>query len=352
MLMLKRNTGRRRFLAGSLAAAAGLAAGPARGAEDFLSGATLRILIPNSAGSGQDIAARLFARHLEARLPATRISAENHTKANGRVAALMAWEAEPDGLTLCFLNSNLLYAEILQEEELPFSMTDFAWLGSLSLDRRVMVVGNHTGIEKVEQLLARQAPLLQAADGANSSHYQAGLLVNALLGAWIRPVTGFNSSARSLALIRGEVDCLLGTWDNMTPVLDAGAGRVLLRLNDCDLPPEHGRVPWLGELPLHAGCEPVLAMIDGQSQLGRSVATSPGTPADRLGRLRALFLDIARDPAFAEEASANGLLVRPTTGEAIAVLLARLLADPAAAAESFRWALACGQARADSGQAC
>ncbi len=350
-MLIRGASGRRAFLTGGLALASSLAFRPAQ-ADDFLADATLRILIPNSAGSGQDIAARLFAKHLQARLPLTRISVENHTKANGRVAALMVWQADPDGLTLGFLNSNLLYAEILEAEELPFSMTDFAWLGSLSLDRRVMVVGNHTGVTDVATLMARQAPLLQAADAANSSHYQAGILVNALIGAWIRPVTGYNSSARALALIRGEVDCLLGTWDNMTPVLEAEAGRVLLRLNDCDLPPGFGQVPWLGALELRPGGQAVLDLIDGQSQIGRAVATTPGTPVDRLELLRALFLDVASDATFVEEATANGLLVRPSAGASLAALLTRLLADKPAAAAAFQAALTCGQLRADTGQAC
>lgn len=321
-------------------------------AADFLQGATLRILIPNSTGSGQDLAARTFAKHLQLRLPETVVVAENHTKANGRVAGLMAWEAEPDGLTLVFLNSNLLYAEILGEEELPYSLTGFSWLGSLSVDRRVMLVGQRVEAADLASLQARDKPLLQAADAANSSHYQAALLVNALAGTWIRPVTGYNSSARALALIRGEVDCLLGTLDNMTAVLAAGAGRIVLRLNDCDLPPEHGAVPLLRDHLLHPGRGGVIDMIEGQSQMGRSVATTPGVPADRLAVLRALFQEVAADPGFVAEASANELLVRPTSGDSIAALVADLLAQKEHYARLFRDALTCGQRRADTGEAC
>lgn len=345
---------RRALLAGAAGLGAFALPRPRRAlaAKSFLDGATLRILIPNSAGSGQDVAARTFAKYLELRLPTTRVLPENHTKANGRVASLMAWEAPPDGLTLVFLNSNLLYAEILGEEELPFTLSGYSWLGSLSVDRRVMVAGTHTGLADMAGVLARAEPLLQAADAANSSHYQASLLVNALTGSWIRPVTGYNSSARSLAMINGEVDCLLGTLDNMTAVLEAGAGRIVLRLNDCLLPPEHGAVGLLRDFVAVPARAPVIDMIEGQSKMGRTVATAPGVPADRVAVLRELLLEVAADRGFVEEASANGLLVQPSPGESIADLVEGLLARKDRYAAVFRYALICGQHRADSGKRC
>jgi hypothetical protein len=37
----------------------------------------------------------------------------NNTEANGRLAMLETWQAEPDGLTVTFPPANLAYSEIL-----------------------------------------------------------------------------------------------------------------------------------------------------------------------------------------------------------------------------------------------
>lgn len=342
--------GRRALLAGSLALLA--SPGPARAEAGFLDGATVRVLLPNSPGSGSDLTSRLFVSHLARQLPNTRFSIENLTNANGRLATLYTWQAEPDGLTVTFASSSLLFAEVLGDEELPFTLEDFAWIGSLSVDRRVLLIRAASDIATPDDLMRGDRQILQACDSINTNHYREALLVNALTGSRLRPVTGFKASARALALAKGEVEALIAAFESVAPLIESGDGRVLLRLNDCRLPPPHDASPWLGALPIDPSHAWVLRLIEAQSQIGRPLATTPATPAPRLEVWRRLFDAVTADPAFVAAAAAVNFAVQPTTGEAVAAQLATTLKDKTAHRQELAALLACGEARADGGGRC
>ena len=322
------------------------------GAAEFLAGESVRVLVPTAAGSGTDRVVRAFVAAVAELLPGTRFSVENQSGGDGRLAALALWQAPPDGLTWALLSSNLLYASLLEAEALPFDLAGFAWIGGFAKDRRVLVAGARSGLETIEQLRARATPVLLASESTASTNYREALMLNALLDCRIRPVTGYDGPSRVLAARAGEVDCAMGTFESMQPLLADGSGRVLLRLNDATLLPPHDAAPWLGSLPVVPEHAWLVQLIAAQSGMGRCLATAPGTPSDRLQALRALFLQVAALPSFAAAAANIGLALAPTDGGALASRLAALLAGEAGVGARLRAVLECGQRRADGFDAC
>lgn len=339
------NPRRRAVLLGGLGA---LALPRSLSADDFLADATLRLIVSSSGGGSMESAGRLFARHLQARLPATRVAVELMGKANGRVAGLTLWQAKPDGLTLGMLNSNLIYSRLTGEEDLPFDLLGFDWVGSLTRDRRLLAVSLRSGLDSVEALLARREPLLLAAVAFTSGHATDAFMLNGALGTLIRPVPGYSAGQRLTAMISGETDCAIGSFESLQPLLEAGAARLLLALNQGPLPAPHVPPPQLvSYLPTDRRW--VVDLVDAQCALGRSVAAPPGIDPARLARLRALFDEIAADPAFVAEATAAGMHVEPTGGDALGPLLRQLREREADLATDFRALIACGRALAEGG---
>lgn len=347
-----RPVGRRALLACGLGLAAAATLRPAQAAASYLDGETLRVLLPNSAGSAMDRAARLFCEHLGRRLPSTLLSVQNVLEANGRLALLQAFQAAPDGLTLVFPTTNHIYSEILGDEGLPFSLLDFEWIGGLSQEHRLLLLSAKSRTRDLAGVLSGDRPLLLAADGTNSGAYVQALLLNALLGTWIRPVTGYNNAARTLALMNGEVDCLLGTIEAMRPLIESGAGHPVIAFGLPSDNPLLAGVPLLESLPTDPRGRPILDLLQLQAVFGRTLATTPAVPADRLAVLRSLFTEVLADPDFLAASEAMGLPIEHTPGEALREQLGGVLADRAGLAAALAAARDCGQRRADTGERC
>lgn len=342
--------GRRAFLAGSGGAA--LLATRARADAGFLEGEQLTIICASSAGTGNDATARLFAEHLAPRLPRTRISVENIDKAAGQVAEKTLWEAAPDGRTIAFLRSNAFFRALQDAQDDSFGLQDFVWLGGLSQECRVLVATAASGVADFAGLLARDRAFTLPVDSITSTRYIVALLVNAMLGTWLLPVAGYKGSANEMAAIAGEVDGVFGTYQTALPVLDSASGRVLLRIGQGYVPPPYDAAPQLADLPVKPADRWVLPLLEAEAGLGRIVAAPPGLPLPERAALRDLVAAVGNDPAFQAGATAIGLDVQVTPGDALAAQIAAIPRPDAETVARFQALTACGLARAKTGSAC
>ena len=317
-----------------------------------LSEAGLRILVASAAGSGNDATARLFAKVAATLLPRTDVTVLNVDGAGGRLGEKAIWEAPADGLTVAFLRSSIFYRTLQEPSEYPYALTDFGWVGGLSRESRVLVATARSGVTSLEQLAARAVPFTLAADSTTSTRYLVALLVNALLGTRLKPVTGYDGSGVALAAIAGEVDGVFNTFESSLPVIEGAAGRVLLRVGAGRLPAAHAEAPALEDQAIRAEHRWVLGLVLAEAGLGRFVVAPPDTPAERLEALRALLAAVTADPGFLAEAGALGLDVAVTPGADLERQVAALPRPDAETVARFQALLACGLARAEGGPGC
>ena len=315
-----------------LAGAAGILGGCGGGGRASL------MLVGSGAGSASDGLARLAARFLEAR-SGERIAVENEARAGGKLAAERLARAKPDGRLLAFLPTGLLYAALLDEPGVRWSLPAFAWIGSLGSDRRVLITTAGSGVRRFAQLIGREQPLLLPATSASSPGYYEPLIVRHLTGARLKPVPGFVGGARNHALVAGEADAIVGSLDGLRSVLELPGSQIILRLNDLPLP--DGRAaPTLAAFARGPDAGPLLALVEAHARLGRIAALPPRTPAPVLAEWRRRFAALAADPAFRSEALARGYLIELTPGEAVAARVGALLGgDAAGVGEALRRAL-------------
>jgi len=58
-----------------------------------------------------------------------------------------------------------------------------------------------------------------------------------------------------------------------------------------------------------------LRAIAGTAEIGRSIQTTPGVPAERLAALRTAFADMLKDPEFLAASAKRNVTIEPATGE-------------------------------------
>ncbi len=198
-----------------------------------LSGATVHLIVPNSAGGGYDAYARLLQPILEQELGAT-IVIENRTGAGGLVGAAAIRDAAPNGRTLGIINASGLLAAGL-DQKAPHPADDFTVIARLLSNHTVLITGRDSGIRTLDDLLrlSTRRPIVIGVRDTGSASLFIVPVVASLLGLRYELVTGYDgNAARALAAMRGEVDLLMQNFDSVQRYISDGELRPLLQVGD------------------------------------------------------------------------------------------------------------------------
>jgi tripartite-type tricarboxylate transporter receptor subunit TctC len=175
----------------------------------------------------------LLQPFLEQKLKA-QIRIENRPEAGGVVGAQAIRDAVPDGKTLGLINaSGLLAARAIKDGLAPDPTADFTILGQVVSNQVVLFTGTASGFRDINDLLAtaESRPIVAGVRDAGSTSLYSVPVTAALLGIDYALVSGYvGSAARTLALIRGEVDVILGNFDSLQGQVRAGELIPLLQL--------------------------------------------------------------------------------------------------------------------------
>jgi tripartite-type tricarboxylate transporter receptor subunit TctC len=159
---------------------------------------------------------------------------ENRPEAGGIVGARAIRDAAPDGRTLGIINaSGLLAANAVEAGTAPDPASDFTILASIVSNHVVLFSGRDSGIADVADLLrvAQSRPIVAGVREAGSSSFYALPIAAALLGFDYALVTGYvGSAARTLAVMRGEVDVVVAHLDSVQGQVRDGELVPLLQL--------------------------------------------------------------------------------------------------------------------------
>ena len=276
-----------------LAFAVGLfGAGPLRADCPGLAGETLRWIVTTRPGGGYDAYSRLLQPFLERALSA-RIVIENRPEAGGIVGALAIRDAAPDGRTLGIINaSGLLAARAGDVGTAPDPASDFTILASIVSNHVVLFSGRDSGIADVAGLLrvAQTRPIVAGVRDAGSSSFYALPIAAALLGFDYELVTGYvGSAARTLAVMRGEVDIVVATFDSVRGPVRDGELVPLLQLTGAPADAVGSASPDTLDAPRMAGPDG-LARQRAEGDDLRNGATGVRDGRDRFGDRHPLFL--------------------------------------------------------------
>ena len=337
---------RRRVLA--LAGATVLAAGwrGSASADDTLSHLSLLLGV---AGTTLDTVGRALgdaARQVQPNLQLDIQNAQSNT-----LLLKQCFDAAGRADELCFLSGSVFYQAMRSTGELGTQFSALGIVGALGTDRRALYVATSTGITNFAGLLTSSRRLIVPTPTATSPSQTETLLINALTGARLKPVPGYGSAERKLALMSGEATAAAGSIDTFDDLVQQGLLRPVLRINDAGPGAPYADVPLLNAFARGPDAEVLTDLVQTAGALKAIVVAPPGLSEAQLQHLSALF-----DAAAAQAQTVQTTAYQPAeivaTGRAevekhVEVMRGKRQAVDAA----FARAVACGQSLAD-GTAC
>ena len=230
----------------------------------------------------------------------------------------------------------LVITQLTKPAAAKYEADKFTFLGGALKVNSVLVVRSDTGVKKWSDLKTKEVPL--ASSGVGSQTYQVPAIVNGLLGTKMKIVKGYRGSRKMLlAMEQGEVSGINLTWlafkTNRQVWFQNGFAVPVIQMGPKP-EAELANVPMLKDL-VAAEDRPIIGFMSTLVAIGRSLATPPGVPKDRVAFLRAAFAKAVAQPSFAAMMKKSKLRVTPSTGEDIQqVVSTSLKIEPAVVAKA------------------
>lgn len=275
--------------------------------EEFYKGKNVNFLVGVSAGGGYDLDLRLVARHIVKYIPGRPTPVpQNMTGATGLVMANYVYRVAPrDGTTVALIQNGLPTFQAVGKEGVQFDARQLQWIGSLAPTVETMLTWKATGVHTIED--AKKREVIAGSNGASGITYMYPLMLNEMLGAKFKMVTGYpGSGALNLAIERGEVEARNNSWSSVKSSKpdwlrdDKISVLVYSGPKQDDLP----GVPNLDDLILDPDNRLVSRVVTAGNRMGRPFAFAPDVPIERVNAVRAAFVKMLDDPDFKKEAAA------------------------------------------------
>jgi tripartite-type tricarboxylate transporter receptor subunit TctC len=292
--------------------------GPARADDvaDFYRGKTIELAIAGAAAGGYDVAARTLANHMSRHLPGNPvIIVRNMPGAAGLIVTNYLYNvAKRDGTVIGMPTSNVPIEPRLKllspdGSNIKFNLTKFSWLGTPLQEPQVTWVWHTAPAASVEDL--KTNPILMGATTASADNSLLPLLVDELVGAKMKVLTGYQGQNEiNLAAERGEVQGNNTGLSNLTvnkaDWLREQKVRILLQFGSERLP-QIKDVPTVLELVQSDADRAALRLYMIKFSMARPILIPPDVPAERTAALQGAFAATMTDPAYVEEATRIGL---------------------------------------------
>jgi len=237
----------------------------------------IRIILPYTAGSPNDVIARFIASYLSSRLNQP-LAIENRAGGGTLIGVRAVMTAEPDGYTLLFSNSPTHIVASLGHASLPYDpLKDFAPIAMVGSSALVMVVAPTVPAGSVQELVA----YAKANPGKLNFGFGQGTLPH-LVGELFKVVTGtdivsvpYRGGAQAVTdMLGGRIEMNFGSGSTLLPLIRDGRLRALAVTSPARSP-DQPQLPTMVEAGL-----PAMTVVTRYGLLGPA-----GTPADVIEKL-------------------------------------------------------------------
>src|SRR4249919_4146640 len=260
---------------------------------DFYRSKTLRMLIGYGPGGGYDIYGRLVAEFLPQHLPGRpTIVTQNMPGAGSFVAAKYLYDVAPKDGTVFGSLAQTLALDSMTNANAKLDVAKMPYIGRVVTNIDTGAALRKTGIKSFEDVRAKQYNV--GASGGGSTTVLFPTALNAYAGAKFKLVRGYSGTIDILlAMERSEVD-IVGAY-GLPGILVSHPGWVhrgeatILYQASLKRHPLLPDVPTLPELAQSEEGREVLHAASATGEIGRSIITTPGVPAERLAALRTAF---------------------------------------------------------------
>lgn len=311
----------------------------AQSVADHFRGKSIKIIIATGTGGAYGSYALVFAQYFGKHVPGEpSITPEYRPGAGGVVAANYLYSVAPkDGSVIGIPLAPIVLAQYTGAN-VQYDASKFLWIGQMADITRLFTVWETSPVKTFEDL--RTKDTIAGTTGRGSETYMNPALMNAVFGTRIKIVSGYKgSNDLMLALERGEISAVSGTWANFAANHPQWVGEKKVRfIVQIGLNKVAGyeQVPLLSEL---ANNEDDRRLTEYMSlvttSVGYSVIAPPGVPDPIVNALRTAFDATMKDPAFLAAAKKCCVDLNPANHEAVAGAVARAVNAPKPLLERF-----------------
>lgn len=261
-------------------------------------GKTVTLIVPNGPSGLMSQYAHLMAPELAKHLGAKTVRVDNQPGGGGLRGTNNLANAKTDGTTIAFTGlPSLLVAALAKSPGVQFDPTKFVYLGRVSTDPRLMVVGKDSTIKSVEDIRKLGRPLTYASQGTDEDFYMMAIMAE-VLGYDLKTLTGYEGAAdTALAVVRGDADALAAGWPGVVAAIKGGDMRpiVFMTRDRQSVAPD---VPTVFDFVSDDSKRPALeAMVDILS-LSRGFFGPPDMDPAAVAEMRAAIEAMLTDQAF------------------------------------------------------
>lgn len=308
----------------------------AQPAAEFYKDKRVELLISSTAGGGNDISARMIARHITPHMPGAPIFiARNMPGAGGVTLANHLYNvASRDGLSIGMVQNSALFQPLYGDVKARFDIKKFNWLGSPNKDVGVLILWHTVPVDSLEDA-RKKGLILGVSGGLNATPAFYARVLAKVFDLNIRMVAGYPGQSEAfIAMERGENEGYPSAfWSSLKAVKPGWIAdkQIKMILHFGQAPhPELANVPFAGNL-LKDSPEKrdIMAVASAPLAVGRPMVAPPDVPADRIATLRKAISATVRSPGYlAECAKLNLECADPTTGEELEQIMLRAYNAP------------------------
>jgi tripartite-type tricarboxylate transporter receptor subunit TctC len=262
--------------------------------------ATIRIVLPQTAGSAGDTLMRQMAEPFGRELGAA-VVVDNRPGANGAVAAQHLKQQRPDGQVLLMAGVSMVAFNQHLYRNLPYDpLTDFTYIAGISNTAFVVIASRASGITSLAALVARaraepERLTFSSAGIANTTHLAMEMLAERA-GVRMTHVPFAGSPQAMTAVAAGQVDAMTTVLGIGLPLIRGGQVMPLAVVRE-------SRAAVLPDVPTQAE-----AGVPGPVIPGWFALVGPaGMPEPLVARLNAAMRATQADPAIQARLAAQDL---------------------------------------------
>jgi tripartite-type tricarboxylate transporter receptor subunit TctC len=318
-----------------LAAAFAITVASTASAQDvgaFYKGKSIRLVIANGVGGGNDAYSRLLARHIVNHIPGNpSIIVENMPGAGGLRAANWIYNIAPkDGTVMGTVNNAMVVEPLFGNSAAQFDSRKYEWIGAMSKQYTTCAVWAATDIMTIDDAKKRQ--VLVSTTGMTGNSALMPLMLNTLLGTQFKVIAGYTTTGMRLALEQGEAEGICGfsydTFAASDPEWIANHKIRFLLQTGVKRIKELPDVPVLMDEITDPVTREAIGVVGVREELGRPHMLPPGTPKPVVQAVRTAFNQTMVDPAYMKDAERLHITIEPTTGEDVTRMLEHAYAEP------------------------
>jgi len=303
-----------RFAAGAALATLAAVASAQSGTQSFPT-RPIRVIVPNTAGSATDIAARLVAQRLAESMGQQTV-VDNRAGASGLIGHEIAMKAMPDGYTVLVSTSAGLVLNPMLTKVTYDPLHDFVPISLIVISPQMLFSYMGLAAKTVDELvtLARAKPgqLNCASPGWGTSNHLGCEMIMTMTGVKFVHVPYKGTAPAISDVVGGQVQFMFNSMPAIIPLVKAGKLRAIA----------HGgtkRSPAMPDLPLVAETLPGFQTITWYALVGPR-----GMPKEIVARFNAEIAKMFADAAFSQRVTDLGQEPQPTSPEG---LLAHMRAE-------------------------